>query len=64
MMEVLEQPEALEGVTRPGFTWRHTGWHGAERTCTVRDLAGRRIRVEIKMTLIRDPLLPLLGVCY
>ncbi len=62
LQELLESPLAFRGVTRPGFSWRHRTKQG--RTYIVRHLADRRMRVEMKVSVIRDPLLPLLGVNY
>ncbi len=60
--ELIEDRSALAALTRPGADVRGKTSDG--HSYRVRNLGGRRVRVDIEWRIIRDPLLPLLGVEY
>ena len=58
-IELLEHPSAFRDATTDGSTWRMRTWDGVE--FRVRNLGAGRMRLEVRGTVVRDPLLgPLL----
>ncbi|MCY2930249.1 MAG: hypothetical protein NTV86_12280 [Planctomycetota bacterium] len=55
LAELLGNPAAFAGVTRDDWKWTLTSWDGVRMS--VRRLPGRRIRIEVSGTVIRDPIL-------
>jgi len=51
--------DAFAAVTRPGLDWRRLGLGTAHR---VRNLGGRRVRIEVWACRLENPIAPLLSV--